>query len=148
MPCCVVFESCCWLDECATEDSLTLFNTFVNIVWLTGLVVQRVGGRFCIIELANVFVFVDNDVIDALEECARSVTKPDGNVNVGNDVARLVGRFKLFSTKLFCCIAGGNIFERLLFKDVVRFIPGKLFAIIVIVDESGIVGREIFGKVV
>ena len=98
--------------------------------------------------MAKVFVDVDNDVIEALEECARSVTKPAGNVNVGNDVARLVGRFKLFSTKLFCCIAGGSIFERLLFKDVVRFIPGKLFAIIVIVDESGIVGREIFGKVV
>ena len=95
--------------------------------------------------MANEFVDVDNDVIEALEECARSVTKPDGNVNVGNDVVRLVGRF---STKLFCCIAGGSIFERLLFKDVVRFIPGKLFAIIVIVDESGIVGREIFGWVV
>lgn len=45
MLCVGVFESCCWLDECGIEDSLTLFNTFVNIVWLIGLVVQKVGGR-------------------------------------------------------------------------------------------------------
>lgn len=84
--------------------------------------------------------------IEALEGLARLLTKFVGNVSVGRVGVRLVGR--QLSMTLVCCI-GGMVFERLLFKVLVRFIPGKLFAIMVIVDgdwELGIEGKEMFGK--
>ena len=111
---------------------------------MTGFVVQIAGCRF-IIELVRLFVEVDK-AIEALEGFVRLLTKFVGNVNVGRVGVRLVGRVTPLS--MLCCI-GGIVFERLLFKVLVRFIPGKLFAIMVIVDggcELGMEGREIFGR--
>ena len=94
------------------------------------------------IEFDKLFVDVDND-IGTLDGIAILLTKFGGNVNVGKLVVRLVGKLSII---LLCvrwvCIG----FERLLFKVVVRLMAGKLLAIIVIVDVSGIVGNEIFGK--
>jgi len=72
----------------------TLFNTFVNIVWLTGLVVQMVGVRLlCIIEFVKLFVDVDREAIEAFAGFARWLTKFDGNVSVGKVAVKHVGRF-------------------------------------------------------
>ena len=71
------------------------------------------------------------------------LTKFGGNVNVGRLVVRLVGKPSMILLWFNCVCIG---FERLLFKVVVRLIAGRLLAIIVMVDESGIVGNEMFGK--
>ena len=95
--------------------------------------------------MVKLFVEVDK-AIEALEGLARLLTKLVGNVSVGRVGVRLVGR--PLSMTLVCCI-GGIVFERLLFNVLVRFIPGKLFAIMVIVDgdwELGMEGKEMFGK--
>ena len=99
-------------------------------------------GRFCIIEFDKLFVDVDKD-IGTLEGIPILLTKFGVRVNVGKFGVRLVGKLSMI---LLCdnCVCIG--FERLLFKVVVRLMAGRLLAIIVMVDESGIVGNEMFGK--
>ena len=94
------------------------------------------------IEFDKLLEDVAND-IGTLEGRAMLLTKFGGNVNVGRLVFRLVGKLSMILLWFNCVCIG---FERLLFKVVVRLIAGKLFAIMVIVDVSGIVGNEIFGK--
>ena len=95
-------------------------------------------------------LFVDVGMaIGVLETLTRLLTKFVGSVNVESVVVRLVERGALPS--MCACNGCWTGFERLLFKvPEDRFIPGKLFDIMVMVDGDWELenseGREIFGK--